>query len=362
MTRRVYLHIGAPKTGTTYLQDRLRLNARTLAAHDVHFPSRNLAVDAPLFHFRAALDLLGQDWGGDAGHADGNWDALMRRVRRLEGNIVVSHEILAPAATTKIARAKASLARAGAELHVVYSARDLARQIPAAWQESVKQGRTWGYGQFTKRIVKKRTWFSRAFDLPEVLTAWSEGLAPEQVHVVTVPQTRGPQLWQRYCDVFGIDAAWVPRDSDARNASLGVPETAMLRRLNEAMERAPRQDGRYDGLVRRLLAEETLVKRSSKPLLLPPDVDAWAQAQAEEWIDWISGSGIHVAGDLDDLRPLPRDPDASWVNPDNVGAKPQLKAAIEALAAMTVEASRRDDPTDTLSAKVRNRVRGLRDD
>ena len=64
MSRVVYLHIGAPKTGTTYLQDRLRLNAKTLADHDVHFPTRSPLVSPALFQFRAALDLLGQDWGG----------------------------------------------------------------------------------------------------------------------------------------------------------------------------------------------------------------------------------------------------------------------------------------------------------
>ncbi|MEZ5094731.1 MAG: hypothetical protein R2731_00470 [Nocardioides sp.] len=36
--RVVYLHVGAPKTGTTYLQDRLTLNEDTLAGHGVHFP------------------------------------------------------------------------------------------------------------------------------------------------------------------------------------------------------------------------------------------------------------------------------------------------------------------------------------
>ena len=362
MSRRVYLHIGAPKTGTTYLQDRLRLNARTLAAHGVHFPSRNIAVDAPLFHFRAALDLLGQDWGGEPGHAEGNWDALVRRVKRLDGTIIVSHEILAPAQSAQIARAKATLARVGAELHVVYSARDLARQVPAAWQESIKQGRTWSYRRFTKRVTKKQSWFSKAFDLPQVLSAWGEGLPPEHVHVVTVPQQRGPELWERYCSVFGIDPAWVPRESEAHNASLGVAETAMLRRLNRQMERAPRQDARFDGLVRRLLAEETLVGRGSRSLLLPPLAQEWAQEQAEQWIDWIEGSQVHVAGDVADLRPLTREPDAPWANPDKLGAKPQLKAAIEALAAMTLEASRREDPQETLAAKVRTRVRGLRDD
>ena len=68
MSRRVYLHIGAPKTGTTYLQDRLAVNAKTLAAHDVHFPTTSPLVSPGLAHFRGALDLLGQDWGGAPGH------------------------------------------------------------------------------------------------------------------------------------------------------------------------------------------------------------------------------------------------------------------------------------------------------
>ena len=44
MSRRVYLHVGAPKTGTTYLQDRLTLNADSLAGHGVHFPTRSPLV------------------------------------------------------------------------------------------------------------------------------------------------------------------------------------------------------------------------------------------------------------------------------------------------------------------------------
>ena len=35
MSRVVYLHVGAPKTGTTYLQDRLLANRHSLAEHGV---------------------------------------------------------------------------------------------------------------------------------------------------------------------------------------------------------------------------------------------------------------------------------------------------------------------------------------
>ena len=71
MSRVVYLHIGAPKTGTTYMQDRLMLNQAQLAEHGVTIPTKNRFIDADLFHFRAALDLLDQDWGGAPGHAVG---------------------------------------------------------------------------------------------------------------------------------------------------------------------------------------------------------------------------------------------------------------------------------------------------
>ncbi len=176
MSRRVYLHIGAPKTGTTYLQDRLALNAKSLTDHGVHFPTKSPLVSPGLFQFRAALDLLDQDWGGKPGHARGSWDALVRRVKRLNGTVVISHEILAPATPAKIARAKQDLA--GAELHIVYSARDLGRQLPAAWQESIKQGRKWNYRRYLDRVENRRPWFARAFDLPKVLGSWSAGLPP----------------------------------------------------------------------------------------------------------------------------------------------------------------------------------------
>ena len=36
--RRVILHVGAPKTGSTYLQKRLRANAQALRARGVYVP------------------------------------------------------------------------------------------------------------------------------------------------------------------------------------------------------------------------------------------------------------------------------------------------------------------------------------
>lgn len=357
--RRVYLHIGAPKTGTTYLQDRLGSNAKTLAAHDVHFPTKSALIPASLFHFRAALDVLGQDWGGRPGHARGSWETLLRKTRRLSGAVVISHEILAPATPDQVAQVRRAFA--DSEVHVVYSARDLGRQLPAAWQESIKQGRKWTYRHYLKRFSQGKPWFSRAFDLPEVLATWGADLTPDRVHVVTVPHGGGDELWLRFCRVFGVDPAWAPVESVRTNESLGVAETQLIRQLNLSMDRATRREVVYDELIREMLAQDRLVSRASAPLLIPPRMHAWATEESERWIEWIRGSGVDVVGDLDELRPAPPIDDADWVDPDKVSAKEQLAAALEALSAMTREAARRPDPDEQLLARVRTRARGLRD-
>ncbi len=379
MSRRVYLHIGAPKTGTTYLQDRLTLNAASLADHGIHFPSRSPLVSPGLFHFRAALDLLGQDWGGEAGHAAGNWDALVKRVRRRSGTVVVSHEILAPARSENVARAMADLA--GSEVHVVYSARDLGRAVPAAWQESIKQGRKWSYRTFLRKTRRGKPWFFRAFDLPTVLATWGSGLPPERIHVVTVPHrpdptpvgrktsaaspgpveaTPGDPLWLRFCEVFGIDPAWAPRDSNRTNQSLGVAETQLIRQLNRRLNRSTRRETSYDSLIREMLAQDELVGRASAPVRLPPSDYDWAEQVAERWVDYLQQSGVDVVGDLADLRPVRPPETAPWHDPDRVPPRQRLRASLDALAAMTREAAARPDPDLRLTRRMRQHAERLR--
>jgi hypothetical protein len=356
MSRRVYVHVGAPKTGTTYLQDRLAKNAKSLAAHDIHIPSRAPLMSTGMFHFRAALDLMGQDWGGAPGHAEGSWDAMVRRVRRASGASIISHEILAAADPEAVARLKRDLS--DSEIHIVYSARDLARQAPAGWQESVKQGRRWKYGRYLARLRSGRPWFARAIDLPTVLGTWANGLSPDRVHVVTVPQADAVAadpdlLWHRFCQAFGIDPAWTPDDSERINASLGSAETQVLRSLNERIGRTTRNNPDYDALILGMLADESLGGRLSRPILLPPKLHDWARERGEAWTEWLEQSGVEVVGDAAELLPEPWPPGQEFRHPDRVSHKAQLRAALDALAAMTEEAASRPDPDASMRARIR---------
>lgn len=361
MSRVVYLHVGAPKTGTTYLQDRLALNKASLARHDVHYP---LALHAS--QFRPALDLLEMPWGGLQENVDGEWDGLINRVRRQQGKVIVSHEILAAARPTQVRRAMAGLE--GAEVHLVYSARDLARQIPAEWQEGIKHQRKQGFAGFlrgvqTSRRTKPNMWFWRVQSLPDVLTRWSKGLPPERVHLVTVPQAGAPreELWRRYCRAFDIDPAWAPEQSDRENVSIGAAESTLIRRLNRRLKQAGLPSEEYRRLIRELVVHQTLAQRPDmSKVTLPPAAFPWADEVAEEWIQWVVGSGIDVIGDVEDLRPVPPPAGQVWADPDRPRRPQMVDAALDAMVALAVEAAQRPDPNELLTARLGRAARRLR--
>src|SRR4051794_33416903 len=90
--RRVLVHVGAPKTGTSFVQDVLWLNRESLAMQGILYPADRFDE-----HFLAALDLMELPWGGLERQAVGAWDRLAARVRDWQGTPVVSPEVLATA-------------------------------------------------------------------------------------------------------------------------------------------------------------------------------------------------------------------------------------------------------------------------
>ncbi|MGN6132502.1 MAG: hypothetical protein ACTHOK_19400 [Nocardioidaceae bacterium] len=340
MTRKVIVHVGAPKTGTSFVQDLLFRNRETLAARGILYPADRFDE-----HFLAALDLMELQWGGLEKQAVGAWDRLAERVRAWEGTAIVSHEILATASRPQVRRALASLGDAS-EIHVVLSARDLVRQIPAEWQENVKHRRVVGYADFLDRIRDPRrtgelaTWFWGVQEVPDILDRWGATLPPEHVHLVTVPRPGAPRdlLWSRFAAVLGLDPE-LPDEPERTNPSLGVPETALVRAVNARVNNGVLGGDDYRQFVRELLAHRTLsARRDSARLGLPPDVRSWAVALSGAWVEELRGKGYDVVGDLDELLP---DADApAFTDPDRPDPAQVADASLDAIVALLLEAAR----------------------
>ena len=325
---RVYLHVGVPKTGTTHLQEMLWHNRAVLATQGLLYPGYVHAA-----HFHAAVDLQRErydTWVDPM--ADGAWDRLVAHVRQWPERSVITTELLTTVNRGQVARVLRSLDFA--EVHVICTARDLARQIPSMWQENIRNRRTESYGEFLAAIrcpepspIGDLFWEFQ--DLGRVLATWSRDLPPSRVHVITVPGNGAPPdaLWQRFAGLLDVDPRSCEPLAQHDNQSLGAAQTEVLRRINLAL---PASMGwpRYKAVVKEYLAQDILAGQGDKPrITLPADELGWVRDRAELLASQIETAGYDVVGDLAELLPRTA-PGAAAEPPD----RELLDSAVTALA------------------------------
>lgn len=330
----VVLHVGAPKTGTTYLQQVLWLNRDRLAEQGVGYP-----LTSAREHFAATMDLREAQWGGRRDPAwAGVWDQVAARTRQWPGpRVVLSNELLGAATADQIARAVASVQPA--QVEVVFTARDFARQLPSEWQEQVRHNKAAGLDEMLddlvalsdRRDLPPDVMFWRLHDPIRVLRPWADAVGAGRVHVVTVPPPGAPRdlLWRRFAEAIGVGPAEFDLDVGNANPSLGLVEAELLRRTNEVLRAAASQ---ANPAQRRYLVRQVLGQRSGRRVIaLPPRHAAWARTRSAEVAEGIRAAGYHVVGDLAELQPAAP---VSTGEPNRITEREMLDAAIDALAGL----------------------------
>jgi hypothetical protein len=332
----VYLHIGQPKTGTTFVQHVLWSNRAGLASQGVMLPGYSHKD-----HSRASRDVreaarLADDpadsWAGE-------WDVLTGQALRSRGAAVISDEVLAACNPPQADRAIRSLLTA--EVHVVLTVRDIASLLRAEWQENVKCRGTTPWEEWLADVMdsasaadrRRRAWFWTMHDTLAILRMWSQHIPPDHVHVVTVSPQGPPQtLWDRFASVLGIDSAGLDVPSARVNWSLTLAEAEFLRRMNEALP-----DGMsewfYTRNIKQVLGQSTLSTSEPRSLLaLPPAQAAWATEQSEILVAALRDSKFDIVGDVRELLSFPTTD--LYVAPADMPAQELLAAAVHAAAAL----------------------------
>ncbi|MDO9457048.1 hypothetical protein [Nocardioides sp.] len=272
------LHVGAMKTGTTYVQHLLQDNRRALEDAGWWVPEHKRVVQAT----RELLELegvaLGSGGGGGA-TLDGapRWTALLdeARARTAEPGrrgAVLSMEFLSFMVPRGAALVRESAT--GLDLQVVLTVRDAVQALPSQWQSLTRNGQDVSWPDFVvgARSPRQRPplpgarAFRRTQDVPRMLRTWGDVVPPERLAVVTVP--RGPAasrdlLWTRLCGLLGVD----PATTDATafdNPQLGYGSCELMRLVNGAGlgdGGAPRP---YRRVVRRLTRDHLLPLREQQ--------------------------------------------------------------------------------------------------
>ncbi|WP_432479396.1 hypothetical protein [Nocardioides sp. GXQ0305] len=334
----VTLHVGTPKSGTTSLQNILARNRTLLQEHGYLYPGERSG------HFLEALDLRDSGFRGHRFEgAEGAWDRLVEAVLAHDGPALLSHEVLGGSTRKPIKRGVQSFP--GREVHVVVTCRDLARQLPAVWQEGVKNGDTVTYTDFLRTTlgewkgVGTGTGMWRGQDLSGLGDRWAAHLDPSRVHFVTVPPSGSGSdvLWQRFREATGLPEADYAVPDAPRNPSMGTVETELLRRIVERLpDDVPRPT--FTRQVKRRLAQRRLVNhRAGGSLGVPEPFRPAVEEISAEIVEGLRAGGFTVHGDLADLTPAFRDDSTA---PDEVSDGQLLDRALEVLAPLVL----RDQP------------------
>lgn len=362
MARRVYLHVGLPKTGTTYLQTILWHNKDELREQGLLLPGFG-----PRQHLWASA-VVREEPDLTRRHADAPraWDVLVGQTNAWDGTAVISHEFFAAASTEQARRAVADLT--GAEVHVVLTARDTVSLVTARWQEHVKNGATTpidGY-PVSEETSPQDAWDWGTLDVADVLRRWGSAVPAEHVHILTLPKPTDPRetLWLRFAELLGIDAGRCDASASQANESLGVVEVELLRRVNAELEgfRRPVDRGVW---IRGYLAQGQLVPRKGEKFWPSPERVQELRARGDRAVDELAAAGYDVIGDLDDLR-TPAEL-TSRRHPDSVTDAELAEAGAATIASMLTHVRRltrrRDDAPepapDSLVRKAARRARRL---
>jgi hypothetical protein len=339
--RGVVLHVGTPKSGTTFLQrvlwdnqDALKTQGFRCAGHR----QRDM--------FLAAVELREsyKFWGYAPEELAGRWSTVCRQARDHDGTTIMSHEVLGGASEEQVARAYAELE--GLDVHLVLTARDLARQVTSEWQERVKNGNSRSFAKFEQRLCRQMdkgnfgNGFWRNQDPIGVLDRWARDLPPDHVHVVVAPQssTDPTLLWRRFAEALDLDASGIDSTASQRaaNTTLGVAQIQVLRRVNEALAGRIRHP-EYARVVKSQFAERLLAGQGATRPQCPPELVARLRVLAEERNDTIRQRGYAVHGDLAELEP--REPDGPYRSPDDVSRRLERAAYADAIATLLVQRS-----------------------
>jgi len=360
---RVVLHVGLPKTGTSFVQATLRANLDALARGDVRLPEHHGER-----LFQAVLHVTGRSeaWGRSESAGERAWRSLVSEVRGSSGTTIVSSETLCLATDDQIRRILADLQ--GVDVDVVVTVRDPARQIPAEWQEGVKHGRRPSYPRFLETILGDeaaqpkragaRTRFWTAQNPVHVLDRWAGHVGAERTHVVVnpAPGAAHDELWRRFARACSIEHLDVRVPAREANASLGRVQVEVLRRINKRFVRQGNEKA-YGDLVKRLYAGKILRGQRGEKVGLPEACLPEVRAIAQDWVDQISAKGYPVAGELTDLVPAP---DAGSVGETGASQAEMLDVALDATADLLLEVERLRGELAELKAAGGSPVRSLR--
>jgi hypothetical protein len=294
---RVFVHIGLPKTATTYLQTIVWANRERLRAQGVVVPGSERRD-----HLWASRTVRGEHGSGRAPQRQHTaWERIRAELAAAPGTGFVSHEFFAAASAAQAQAMVESLAPA--EVHLVVTAREPLGLFAASWQESLKNGSTVAMPDYGRTVSPRPSdiWNWRTLDLRLVLERWTRAVPAQRVHVLVLdPTAPRDDVWHKLCATLDVTGEGVDLSESFPNSSMGVVQAEALRRVNTRLTGFERA---YDRgvFIRSFLADERLVPMAGDRFWPEPDQVDDCRARGVAAVEHLRTGAYDVNGHLEHL-------------------------------------------------------------
>jgi hypothetical protein len=311
MAKRIVIHAGFFKTGTTALQSSLAANRKKLLENGVLYPALSSADSSrSTGQHRAAWALKGRHWGWEDGGGSVTpievWDKLAGKLNDFEGTSLFSSEFLAELTRDDVERMSKDLK--ADKIEVVFTLRPLVKMLPSQYIQSLKYGMRLNYEGWLQRIfnggedkVQWRTFWTR-HDHPDVVKRWVDVFGAENVTLLVVDETQPNLIYETFSELLSLPNDLLkPVEEKGLNRSLTWEEICLLLEMNKKFDRTLAW-GEYATMIRNGIFRNLtdVPARDGQHKLLTPQ---WAVDRAKELtvsnIQRLHSMGITIIGDID---------------------------------------------------------------
>ncbi len=353
MAKRLIVHAGFHKTGTTALQSSLYAARDDLSRIGFEYP-----VVGGKAHHKAIYSLMERGWGwedrGGNPHNPKKWPELIKKVDRAKSTAIISSEFLCELTDQQVAKFRNDLDID--ETTIYFTLRPLLKIVPSAYQQHLKIGIRSDYEKWLHSILDEpgvssiTPSFWVRHQHAKVLARWAKYYGRERVKLVIVDEQNPDFMYKTINREWGLsESLLVPQQDKDSNRSLTLDEVALLRRVNRIYPKR-RSWHDYETFIRqgafKYLTNKVQPGEEAARLLTPEWAVEKIRTISSESVADIKKLGIEIIGDIDSFTDA-KIPVGQSVEPEVI----PVEVAARALVAMDLRVVE-TFPTRWMIAKV----------
>ena len=306
--KRLIIHPGFHKSGTTALQESFALNRPLLRENGIFYPPIGSKA-----HHRVAWALTQRPWGwnrrGGERTPEKYWDRMASRINGAkEETVILSSEFFSEIDGERIRKIRSEIK--GRDIQILFTLRPLAKLLPSSYQQYLKYGITIEYEDWLHAILDKpgeskvSPTFWKRHSHGKVVARWVDIFGKSNVTLLIVNEAQPTFLFDEINKFLNLPTGTLNAAPRGSNRSLTMEEISLLLELNRQFPKERVWD-EYEVFVRagyiRHLTDH-VPPAADKARLLTPQ---WAVDKANELGKVIQkellGTGVKIIGDVDSL-------------------------------------------------------------